>query len=243
MKLPCTNPCRSKLASHRLSFGSVFLPRSAFTCSGLAKMILRLPSKMLNTGFQYEPVLSMTASVHPLSSSHVRSRSNSFTLVPNRRTSPTGFWFASPIRMQTAKNFFPTSIPAHFSTLTSSMAPPSRRETDAFMFTLSRGLDSTNRRFVLRRPDHFPNGVVSTIYKAAILLSSAILSSSGVARRAMRLSYIRQRNVERLYLLLQPFDPPRSRFALAGRAKFYKSATRNPYYLLLFAPHQRGGLC
>src|SRR5881397_2541575 len=75
MKLPCTNPCRSKLASHRLSFGSVFLPRSAFTCSGLAKMILRLPSKMLNTGFQYEPVLSITASVHPFSSSHVRNRS------------------------------------------------------------------------------------------------------------------------------------------------------------------------
>src|SRR5438034_4445985 len=66
----------------------------------------------------------MTTSVHPLSSSHVRSLSNSFTLVPNRRTSPTGFCFASPIRMQTAKNFFPTSIPAHFSTLTSSMAPP-----------------------------------------------------------------------------------------------------------------------
>jgi len=36
MKLPCTNPCRSKLASHRLSFGSVFLPRSALTCSGFA---------------------------------------------------------------------------------------------------------------------------------------------------------------------------------------------------------------
>src|SRR5207247_3470212 len=51
-------------------------------------------------------------------------RSHSFTLVPNRRTSPTGFWFASPIRTQTAKNRFPTSIPAHFSTFTSSMAPP-----------------------------------------------------------------------------------------------------------------------
>src|SRR2546422_4027686 len=30
----------------------------------------------------------------------------------------------SSIRTQTAKNFFPTSIPAHFSTLTSRMAPP-----------------------------------------------------------------------------------------------------------------------
>src|SRR6266852_2766434 len=43
------------------------------------------------------------------------------------------------------------------------MAPPFRRETDASVFILSRGLKSTNRRFVLRRPDHFPNGVVSTI--------------------------------------------------------------------------------
>src|SRR5437867_587993 len=32
-----------------------------------------------------------------------------------------------------------------------------------FRFILSRGLKSTNRRFVLPRPDHFPNGVVSTI--------------------------------------------------------------------------------
>src|SRR5438132_2012104 len=138
MKLPCTNPCRSKLASHRLSFGSVFFPRSAFTCSGFAKMIFKLPSKMLNTGFQYEPVLSITASVHPLSSSHVRNRSNSFTLVPNRRTSPTGFWFASPIKTQTAKNLFPTSIPAHFSTLTSSMASPfEERPTPSSSFCLA----------------------------------------------------------------------------------------------------------
>src|SRR6266536_5159 len=101
-------------------------------------MIFRLPSKMLNTGFQYEPVLSITASVQPLSSSHARNRSNSFTLVPNRRTSPTGFWFATPITTQTAKNFFPTSIPAHFSTLTSSMAPPfEERPTPKFSLCLT----------------------------------------------------------------------------------------------------------
>ena len=119
MKLPCTNPCRSKVASHRLSFGSVFLPRSASTCSGFAKMIFRLPSKILNTGFQYEPVLSITASVHFVSTSHARNRSNSFTVVPNRGTSATGFRFAGPSKTHTAKHFLPTSIPAQFSTLTS----------------------------------------------------------------------------------------------------------------------------
>src|SRR5213593_4410797 len=102
----------------------------------------------------------ITASVHFFSISHARNRSSSLTLVPNRRTSSAGFRSAGPLKTQTAKNFFPTSIPAQFSTLTSSMAPPYRRETDAFIFILSRGLDSTNRRFVLRRPDHFPNGVV-----------------------------------------------------------------------------------
>src|SRR5438128_11625402 len=73
------------------------------------------------------------------------------------------------------------------------------------IFTLSHGLESTNRRFVLRRPDHVPNGVVSTIFKPAISLrdrhsrkgtipqSSLSLSSSGVARRAMNLSYFPSR--------------------------------------------------
>src|SRR5262245_20744754 len=98
-------------------------------------------------------------------------------------------------KTHTAKNFFPTYITTQFSTLTSSMAPPSKRDRRLHII-LSRGLDSTNRRFVLRRPDHFPNGVVSTIFqsatslrtgdfqKATILPSSAALSSSGVARRA-----------------------------------------------------------
>src|SRR5205809_6064876 len=103
-------------------------------------------------------LLSITASVHFFSISHARNRSNSLTLVPNRRTSWAGFRSAGPVKTQTAKNFFPTSIPAQFSTLTSSMAPPYRREAAAFIFILSRGLDSTNLRSVRRRPDHFPNG-------------------------------------------------------------------------------------
>src|SRR5436309_8200841 len=104
----------------------------------------------------------MTASVHFFSMSHARNRSSSFTLVPNRRTSTAGFRSTGPVKTQTAKNFFPTSIPAQFSTLTSSMVSPyEERPTLSYHF-VSRAV-STNRRFVLRRPDHFPNGVVATI--------------------------------------------------------------------------------
>src|SRR5437773_1988988 len=104
----------------------------------------------------------MTASVHFFSISHARNRSSSFTLVPNRRTSTAGFRSTGPVKTQTAKNFFPTSIPAQFSTLTSSMVSPyEERPTLSYHF-VSRAV-STNRRFVLRRPDHFPNGVVATI--------------------------------------------------------------------------------
>src|SRR5437867_6568850 len=82
----------------------------------------------------------MTASVHFFSISHARNRSSSFTLVPNRRTSTAGFRSTGPVKTQTAKNFFPTSIPAQFSTLTSSMVSPyEERPTLSYHF-LSRGL-------------------------------------------------------------------------------------------------------
>src|SRR5205809_1948048 len=149
MKLPCTNPCRSKLANHRLSFGSLFLPRNALTCSGFAKMTFRLPSKILNTGFQYEPVLSMTTSVHPLSSSHVRSLSNSFTLVPKSPNLPDRL-----LLRQSNQNANRQKLLSHIDSRTfldfdfqhCSSFP---RETDALVFNLSLGLESTNRRFVL----------------------------------------------------------------------------------------------
>src|SRR5881396_1600204 len=80
----------------------------------------------------------MTASVHFFSISHARNRSSSFTLVPNRRTSTAGFRSTGPVKTQTAKNFFPTSIPAHLSTLTSSMAPPfEERPTPSSSFCLA----------------------------------------------------------------------------------------------------------
>src|SRR6266852_5260785 len=97
----------------------------------------------------------MTASVHFFSMSHASDRSSSFTLVPNRRTSSVGFRSTGPVKTHTAKNFFPTSIPAQFSTLTSSMVSPQRKRGRRLYVILLRGLVSTNRRFVLRRPGHF----------------------------------------------------------------------------------------
>ena len=47
------------------------------------------------------------------------------------------FRWTGPIRMQTSKNFLPTSIPAHRSTLTSSMTLSLRREANAFFIGLA----------------------------------------------------------------------------------------------------------
>src|SRR5437867_8886428 len=105
----------------------------------------------------------MTASVHFFSISHARNRSSSFTLVPNRRTSATGFRSTGPVKTQTAKNFFPTSIPAQFSTFTSSIVPLLKRDRRR-IFILSHGLLAPIGGFVLRRPGHFPNGVASTTF-------------------------------------------------------------------------------
>src|SRR5438093_9109584 len=92
----------------------------------------------------------MTTSLHPFSNSHARSASRSRTLLPNRRTSSAGFRLTGPIKTQTSINFFPTSIPAHRSTFTSSIALSLPRETDAFLSGLPLGLGS-NRRFVWRQ--------------------------------------------------------------------------------------------
>src|SRR5262249_3605645 len=79
----------------------------------------------------------MTTSVQAFSNNHARSASKSRTFVANRRTSSAGFRWTGPIRMQTSKNFLPTSIPAHRSTLTSSMTLSLRREANAFFIRLA----------------------------------------------------------------------------------------------------------
>src|SRR4030095_15730233 len=77
---------------------------------------------------------------------------------------------AGQVEIHTAKNFFSNIDSRTVLDFDFQHGSSFRRETDALIFTLSRGLESTNRRFVLRRPDHFPNGVVSTIFQSAISL-------------------------------------------------------------------------
>src|SRR5207244_6959680 len=105
----------------------------------------------------------MTASVHFFSVSHARNRSSSFTLVPNRRTSSAGFRSAGPVKTQTAKNFFSHIDSRTVFNFDFQHGFSFRRETDAFMsFCLADLLAPIG---VLRRPDYFPNGVVSTIFQ------------------------------------------------------------------------------
>jgi hypothetical protein len=108
---------------------------------------------------------------------------------------------AGQVEIHTAKNFFSNIDSRTVLDFDFQHGSSFRRETDALIFTLSRGLESTNRRFVLRRTDHFPHGVVSTIFQSAISLrdcdtqethafqASASLSSSGVGRQA-RLTFL-----------------------------------------------------
>src|SRR5579859_3022113 len=61
IKLGVIIPWRSKCASHQASLASVLCPFRAFTSCGFTNATSRAPSITLNTGFQYEPVLSMMA--------------------------------------------------------------------------------------------------------------------------------------------------------------------------------------
>src|SRR5580700_4796800 len=71
---------------------------------------------MLYTGIQYDPVLSMAASVQPCSSTtQARICSRSRTNVPNIRVSTFGSSIAGPVMTVTAMIFLPTSMPAHLS--------------------------------------------------------------------------------------------------------------------------------
>src|SRR5262252_2952878 len=89
---------------------------------------------MLKTGFQYDAVDSITTCVTPSCFSHSRRLSNSATMVPKRRfcvrTSPS----KGPVMTQTARNAFPTSIPAHRSTAAQiiSILLSGRRTADIF---------------------------------------------------------------------------------------------------------------
>jgi hypothetical protein len=87
MKLARMRPCASRSAIHSQSFTSVFRPGTALMCHALAKTTSKLPSRRLNTGFQYTLVDSIATCVHAACDSHSVSRSNSAVVVPNRCTS------------------------------------------------------------------------------------------------------------------------------------------------------------
>src|SRR6516162_8794335 len=105
--------CRSRCASHQPSLLSVLCPLRFFTSCGFARYTFTASSNTLNTGFQYEPVLSITTWVTPCSLSQLRNASSSDRIVPNFRISTWGSPCNGPTMTHTAKNFLPTSIPAH----------------------------------------------------------------------------------------------------------------------------------
>src|SRR5215471_1572348 len=114
--------CRSKCASHQPSLLSVLCPLRFFTSCGFARYTFTVSSNRytftassnaLNTGFQYEPVLSITTWVTPCCFSQSRNASSCDRIVPNCRISTWGSPCNGPTMTHTAKNFLPTSIPAH----------------------------------------------------------------------------------------------------------------------------------
>src|SRR5215471_676235 len=105
--------CRSKCASHQPSLLSVLCPLRFFTSCGFARYTFTASSNALNTGFQYEPVLSITTWVTPCCFSQSRNASSCDRIVPNCRISTWGSPCNGPTMTHTAKNFLPTSIPAH----------------------------------------------------------------------------------------------------------------------------------
>ena len=99
--------------------------------------------------------------------------------------------------MQTSKNFLPTSIPAHRSTLTSSMALSLRREANAFFFRLASrallapiggSLASARPIYLTGFSPKTTNGLLSSspnLVAFKPFSSRFSFSSSEVARRAM----------------------------------------------------------
>src|SRR5215472_15421170 len=101
--------CRSKCASHQPSLLSVLCPLRFFTSCGFARYTFTASSNALNTGFQYEPVLSITTWVTPCCFNQSRNASSCDRIVPNCRISTWGSPCNGPTMTHTAKNFLPTS--------------------------------------------------------------------------------------------------------------------------------------
>ncbi len=105
---------RSRSAIHSASLTSVFLPGTALMCWALRSHTSKLPSRILCTGRQNSPVLSMPTCVTPASASQSESSSNLPVVVPKVRVC----LLPTPI-LQATTVFLCTSIPAHASNTTS----------------------------------------------------------------------------------------------------------------------------
>src|SRR5712691_6524967 len=112
MKLALSKPWRNRVAIHWLSRISVLRPGIAFMCWALTRMTSKVASKMLKTGLQYTPVLSMATWLTSCSLNQSESASKPTVVVAKVRTSRLTFPRSPVFRMQATTVFLCTSRPA-----------------------------------------------------------------------------------------------------------------------------------
>src|SRR4051812_28482752 len=124
-KLPRSRPCSSSSANHSASSTSLLRPGTIFTCWALTSFSSAnaRSSSTYQTGFQYDPVASITTCVTPSATNHSVIASSDAVKDENvrvclRRPRP----LAAGARTHATTSFLPISIPAHRSTNTSTAA-------------------------------------------------------------------------------------------------------------------------
>src|SRR6266705_3432166 len=176
--------CRNRCASHHPSLSSVLCPLRTFTSCGLATYTFTASSSTLKTGFQYDPVLSITTCVTSSCFSQSRSRSSSPIIVPNRRVCFRASPCNGPVITQTAKNSFPTSMPAHRSTaaqIMSALLYADWRTVDVFLeYVLPRLNCSIRGCFTSTWPVSFSGKLRAITYYSRSLQSCNGLYSSPI---------------------------------------------------------------
>src|SRR5262245_6605818 len=119
MKLALTKPCRKRSANHSQSRTSVLRPGTALICRALTNTTCSCPSKILNTGFQSTPVLSIATWLQPASLSQSSKANKSAVMVEKVRIS-----FFPALSKQATTVLACTSIPQPHSYPTC-ITPPS----------------------------------------------------------------------------------------------------------------------
>src|SRR5713226_2550507 len=112
MKLALSKPWRNKVAIHWLSKISVLRPGMAFMCWALTRMTSKVDSKMLKTGLQYTPVLSMATWLTSCSLNQSESASKPAVVAAKVRTSRLTLPLSPVLSMQATTVFLCTSRPA-----------------------------------------------------------------------------------------------------------------------------------